>query len=139
LWLDFDIWDSEVVSVKIAVLIARILLGLIFFVFGLMNFFPSQLPPGEAGQLLGLMVKHGWFYFIGLLYVIGGLLLLIGRYVPIGLVLLGPIIVIILLYHITFDPKTIGMGVLVAALEVFLIWAYRSHFRALFSSKLELP
>jgi putative oxidoreductase len=126
---------------KIAVLIARILLGLIFFVFGLnffLHFIPSPLPPGDAGVLIGMMFKHGWFYFIGLLYVVGGLLLLIGRYVPIGLVLLGPIIVIILLFHITFDPKTIGMGLFVAALEVFLIWAYRSHFRALFSSKLEL-
>lgn len=125
---------------KIAVLIARIVLGLIFFVFGLnffLHFIPSQLPPGDAGVLIGLMFKYGWFYFIGLLYVVGGLLLLVGRYVPIGLVLLGPIIVIILLFHITFDPKHIGMGLFVAALEIFLIWAYRSHFRALFSSRLE--
>jgi len=127
---------------KIAALIARILLGLVFFVFGLnafLNFIPAQLPPGDAGQLLGLMLKHGWFYFIGLLYVVGGLLLLIGRYVPIGLVILGPIIVIILLFHITFDPKTLGIPLFVAALEIFLIWVYRAHFRALFDSKLEHP
>ena len=126
---------------KIAVLIARLLLGLIFFVFGLnffLHFIPAQLPPGDAGQLMGLMFNHGWFYFIGLLYVVGGLLLLLGRYVPIGLVLLGPILVIILLFHITFDLKHIGMGLFCAAMEIFLIWAYRSHFRALFSSKLEL-
>ncbi len=127
---------------KIAVLIARILLGLVFFVFGLnffLNFIPAQMPPGDAGQLMVLMFKHGWFYFIGLLYVVGGLLVLIGRYVPIGLVLLGPILVIILLYHITFDLQHIGMGLVVAALEIFLIWAYRAHFRALFISKMEHP
>ena len=124
---------------KIAVLIARILLGLVFFVFGLnffLHFMPAQLPPGDAGALIGLMFKHGWFYFIGLLYVVGGLLLIIGRFVPIGLVLLGPIIVIILLYHVTFAPDQIGMALVVTALEVFLIYAYRAHFRPLFHPKL---
>lgn len=124
---------------KIAVLIARILLGLVFFVFGLnvfLHFMPMQLPPGDAGQLMGLMFKHGWFYFTGLLYVVGGLLLLIGRFVPIGLVLLGPIIVIILLFHVTLAPEGIGPGLVVAALEVFLIYAYRAHFRPLFHPKL---
>lgn len=120
---------------KIAVLIARILLGLLFFVFGLnfyFHFIPSPLPPGEAGELIGLMFKHGWFSFFGALYVVGGLLLLIGRFVPIGLVLLGPIIVIILLFHITFLPSGIGPGAFAAILEIFLIYAYRDHFVALF-------
>ncbi|WP_263367149.1 DoxX family protein [Edaphobacter bradus] len=124
---------------KIAVLIARILLGLLFVVFGLnvfRPFMPMQLPPGDAGALLGLMFKHGWFYFIGLLYVVGGLLLLVGRFVPIGLVLLGPILVVILMFHITFAPASIGMGLFCAALEVFLIYACRAHFQALFAPKI---
>ena len=121
---------------KTAVLIARILLGLVFFVFGLnfyLHFIPAQLPPGDAGTLMGLMFKHGWFTFYGLLYVVGGLLILIGRFVPIGLVLLGPIIVNILLFHVTFDLAHIGMGIVVAVLEIFLIYAYREHFRPLFT------
>ena len=120
---------------KIAVLIARILLGLLFVVFGLntfLHFLPMQLPPGDAGELMGLMFKHGWFTFIGLLYVIGGLLLLIGRFVPLGLVILGPIIVIILLFHITLLPQGIGIALVVAAVEIFLIYAYREHFKPLF-------
>ena len=122
---------------KIAVLIARILLGLVFVVFGLNFYFPfmpAQLPPGDAGTLMGLMFHHGWFTFIGLLYVIGGLLVLIGRFVPIGLVLLGPIIVIILLFHITFAPSTIGPGLVVAALEIFLIYAYHDRFRGIYQA-----
>jgi putative oxidoreductase len=121
---------------KIAVLIARILLGLMFLVFGLniyFHFIPMQVPPGDVGTLMGLMFKYGWFTFYGILYVVGGLLLLIGRFVPIALVLLGPIIVNILLFHITFNPSGIGPGLVVAVLEIFLIYAYREHFKALFT------
>ena len=98
---------------KIAVLIARILLGLMFLVFGLnvyFHFIPMQPMPGDMGTLMMLMFSHGWFTFYGLFYVVGGLLILIGRFVPIGLVLLGPIIVNILLFHVTFNPSGIGLG-----------------------------
>jgi len=127
---------------KVAVLIARVLLGLMFVVFGLnvyLNFIPAKLPGGDAGALMGLMFQHGWFSFFGLLYVVGGLLILIGRFVPIGLVLLGPIIVIILLYHVTFDPKGIGPGLLAALLEIFLIYEYRAHFAPLFLANKKEP
>ena len=79
---------------KIAVLIARILLGLMFTVFGLNGFFhflPMQLPPGDAGTLFTIMFKYGWFTFFSLLYVIAGVLLLIGRYIGVALTILGPI------------------------------------------------
>jgi putative oxidoreductase len=121
---------------KIAVVIARVLLGLIFVVFGLniyFNFIPSPPMSGDVGTLMGLMFKHGWFTFYGLLYLVGGLLLLIGRFVPIGLVLLGPIIVNVLLFHLTFNPSGIGPGLLVTVLEIFLIYAYREHFKSLFT------
>jgi uncharacterized membrane protein YphA (DoxX/SURF4 family) len=121
---------------KIAVLIARILLGLMFLVFGLniyFNFIPSPPMSGDVGTLSGLMFKHGWFTFYGILYIVGAVLLLIGRFVPIGLVLLGPIIVNILLFHLTLAPAGIGPGLVVAALEIFLIYAYREHFKALFT------
>lgn len=122
---------------KIAVLIARILLGLMFTVFGLniyFRFIPMQPMPGDIGALMDLMFKHGWFTFYGLFYVVGGLLILIGRFVPIGLVLLGPIIVNILLFHVTLNPSGIGMGLVAALLEIFLIYAYREHFKPLFTA-----
>ncbi|HTD97514.1 MAG TPA: hypothetical protein VK627_11300 [Edaphobacter sp.] len=122
---------------KIAVLIARILLGLVFVVFGLniyFHFIPNQPVPGDAGVLAVLMFQHWWFHFYGVLYLVGGLLLLIGRYVPLGLTLLGPIIVNILLFHITLQPAGIGPGLVCAVLEVFLIYAYRPAFRGIFSA-----
>lgn len=121
---------------KIAVIIARVLLGLMFFVFGLntfLHFMPMQPIPGDAGTLSNVMFAHGWFTFYGVLYVIAGALLLIGRYVPVGLVILGPILVNILLFHITLAPGGIGPGLVVTLLELFLIWAYWPAFRPIFT------
>ena|SRR5271154_4652385 len=126
---------------KIAVLVARILLGLVFFVFGLNNlhpFMPMQTPPGDAGTLSTIMFMHGWITFHGILYVIAGVLLLLGRYVPVALVILGPIIVNILLFHFTLAPTGYAPGLICAFLEIFLIWAYWPAFRAIFTSKMEV-
>ena len=92
---------------KIAALLARLLLGLIFLVFGLNGFlhFIKQPPPtGLALQYMTVMTASHIMSAAFLLQVIGGVLLLVNRFVPIGLVLLGPVIVNILLYHITMAP-----------------------------------
>ncbi|HMH15528.1 MAG TPA: hypothetical protein VK578_20680 [Edaphobacter sp.] len=120
---------------KIATLIARILLGLMFLIFGLNFFFhfiPEPPSTGDAGTLSTIMFTHGWFTFIGALYVIAGILLLIGRFMGIALTILGPIIVVILLFHVTLAPNQIGMALVVAAMVIFLIYAYRHHFREIF-------
>ncbi len=128
-------------AMKKAVVVVRILLGLMFFVFGLngiLHFLPMEMPTGDAGTLMGVMAKSHWMTFVALLQVIGGLLLLVGRYVPLGLVLLAPIIVNILLYHALLDPKGIPAGMVALLLEVFLIWAYRRSFRGLFDAAPEV-
>jgi uncharacterized membrane protein YphA (DoxX/SURF4 family) len=125
---------------KIAVVIARILLGLVFLVFGLnfyFHFIPQQTLPGDAGALGALLFQHGWFLFFGVLYVVAGLLLLVGRFVPLALVLLGPIIVNILLFHITLAPAGIGPGLVCAVLEIFLIYAYWPAFAGIVRSHAE--
>jgi putative oxidoreductase len=124
---------------KIAVIIARILLALPFLIFGLNNFFhfiPMPPPPGDAGILLGIMYTRGWLIFHGLLFVIAAVLLLVGRYVPVALVILGPIIVNILLFHLTLAPSGIGPGLVCAVLEVFLIYAYWPAFQGIFTPKM---
>ena len=116
---------------KIAVLIARILLGLVFTAFGVntfLYFLPMPPPAGDAGMFAGLLFKYGWFAFIAVLYIVAGVLLLLGRYIGVALTILGPIIVVILLFHITMNPKGIGLALFVAVLEVFLIYAHWHHF-----------
>ncbi len=124
------------------VLIARILLGLLFFVFGLnglLHFLPMHPAPGDAGMLGAIMARHGWLQFVSVLQVIGGLLLLVGRYVPLGLVILTPIIVNILLFHLLLTGGSeIAPGGIAAILDLFLLWAYRRSFRGLFDAAPEV-
>jgi putative oxidoreductase len=122
---------------KIAVLIARILLGLVFLVFGLNNFFhfmPNPPIPGDAGVFANILYSHGWLTFHGILYTIAGILLLIGRYVPVALVILGPILVNVLMFHLTLTGGAgIGPGLVCSLLEIFLIWAYWPAFEGIFT------
>lgn len=116
---------------KIVVLIARILLGLVFVVFGLngfLHFMPmGPMPTGNAGQFIGALISSHYFVAVAAVQVIGGAFLLIGRYVPLGLVLLGPVIVNILLYHGFMFPKGIGLALLVAVLWFVVAYSRREN------------
>jgi len=120
---------------KIATVIARVLLGLIFVFFGsniFLHFIPMPpLPATLAGDFSKALMQSHYIYVVGLLQVIGGLLLLIGRYVPLGLTLLGPVIVNILLFHILLQPSGLPMAIIVAVLALFLLWRYRTNFAGL--------
>ncbi|PYX85410.1 MAG: hypothetical protein DMG70_03705 [Acidobacteria bacterium] len=120
---------------KIATLIARILLGLIFFVFGLnafLHFLPAILPSGPAGQFLSLLIQSHYVLFIGAVQLVGGALLLANRYVPLALTLLGPVIVNILLYHLLLFHAGAGLAILVMVLWGFLFFRHRQYFSSLF-------
>lgn len=126
---------------KIAVAIARVLLGLVFLVFGFNNlhpFMPMQQMPGDAGTFATIMFVHGWVVFHGVLYVIAGVLLLVGLYVPVALVILGPILVNILIFHFTLAPVGYAPGLICSLLEIFLIYAYWPAFRGIFTKKMDV-
>jgi uncharacterized membrane protein YphA (DoxX/SURF4 family) len=133
---NFDIGISNQarhhIRMKIATIIARVLLGLVFVVFGsnaFLHFIPMGSPPqGLAGEYLHAFFASGYVYAIGGLQVIGGLLLLIGRFVPLGLTILGAIIVNIWLFHILMAPEGFGPAIVVTVLELFLVWRYRDAF-----------
>ena len=121
---------------KIIVTIARVLLGLMFVVFGsniFLHFIPMPPPHPEtlAGKYTIALFVSRYLYVVGLLQVAGGALLLLGRYVPLGLTLLGPVIVNIALFHIFLDPEGLPIAVIVSALALFLLWAYRGAFAGL--------
>ncbi len=120
---------------KYAIIIARVLLGLVFVVFGsnaFLHFIPMPPMQGQAGAFIGALVSSGYIYPIATLQVVGGLFLLIGRFVPLGLTLLGPVIVNIVLYHIFLDPSGLAMACVISILALFLLWVYRYRFPAIF-------
>ena len=127
---------------KIGVLISRILLGLLFFIFGLndfLNFIPvPPMPPSDGLTFATILMTHHYMAFVGGLMVIAGALLLVGRFVPLALVILGPILVNILLYHFLLNQSGAIIGIVATLLEVFLIWAYRLSFRGLFDAAPEV-
>jgi len=80
------------------------------------------------------MQSH-YIYFVAALQVAGGVLLLAGRYVPLGLTLLGPVIVNILLYHLLMDPKGLPMAFVVTVLWGIVAFRNRQYFSGLFAQK----
>ena len=118
---------------KYALIACRILLGLGFFIFGangLLHFLPMPpMPPGDAATWSTIMASHHWMTFIAVVQLISGLLLLVNRFVPLALMLLAPILVNILLFHLLLEGGIgIGAGIFCAVLEVVLLVAYRRNF-----------
>jgi putative oxidoreductase len=124
---------------KILALIARILLGLMFLVFGangFLNFIPQPpMPDTPATRFAMLLMTTHYMYFVCAIMVVSGLLFLIGRYVPLALVLIGPVIVNILLYHLLLAPATIAPGLVVTVLWFIIFFHVRSAFAGIFQAK----
>ena len=122
---------------KTATLIARILLGVIFVVFGLngfLQFLPMPPMPQPAGAFFGALNATG--YMVPLIFgwqIVGGALLLVGV-VPLALLILAPVVVNIVAFHLYLAPDGLGLALVVVALETFLAWAHRDALRPLFTS-----
>jgi hypothetical protein len=119
---------------KIATIIARVLLGLMFVVFGsngFLHFIPTPPMEGPSAAFIGAMADTGYLKAIAAIQVIGGAILLVGRYVPLGLTLLGPVIVNILFFHIFIDRSGLLIALVVSALALFLLWRNRTAFAGL--------
>lgn len=121
---------------KYIIIIVRVLLGLLFVVFGsngFLHFIPMPPMQGQAGAFIGALASSGYLYVIAGLQVVGGLCLLIGsRFLALGLTLLGPVIVNIALYHIFLDQNGLPMAAVISVLSLFLLWVYRYKFPAIF-------
>ena len=121
---------------KIVTLIARSFLGLIFVVFGLngfLNFLSmGPMPTGLAGQFMGALFLSHYYWVVAALQVVGGALLLVNRFVPLAIVLLGPVIVNIICYHVFLNPSGAVPAAVVTALWLIVFYGNRQHFAGLF-------
>jgi putative oxidoreductase len=119
---------------------ARILLGLMFTVFGL-NGFLSFIPnppviPQLAGMFFGAMVQSHFSYFVFGVQLICGLLLLVNRYVPLAVVTLAAVLANIIAFHITMWPASLVPMPVVATLLWFAVaWQVRDRLRPLFIAR----
>jgi putative oxidoreductase len=120
--------------------IARYLAGVIFLVMGLngfLNFIPLPPPGGLAGQFMGALYASHYLWVIFAFQVIGGLLLLVNRYVPLAAALLAPVIVNILTFHVLMAPAGLPLALFVAILWVAIFIDVRPAFSGLFQSRLQ--
>jgi putative oxidoreductase len=118
--------------------ILRSLLGLIFLVFGLnllLHFLPNPEEPQAAADFLSGLFRSGYLLpLLGVTQAVAGALLLTGVMVPFALVLLAPVIVNILMFHLFLAPAGLPIALVVVAFEVILAWMHRDAFAPLFFS-----
>jgi putative oxidoreductase len=128
------------IQMKIASLSARILLGVIFFIFGLNGFVHFiTIPPveGIASQFMGALFLSHYLAFIFFLELLGGTLLLVNFFVPLALVVLGPIVVNIIFFHALMAPGGVPRSLVVAFLWLVVAWFHRRYFTGIFVVKAE--
>jgi putative oxidoreductase len=126
--------------VKIASLIARLLMGLTFFVFGLngfLRFIPAPPPTGLAGQFAGILFTSHLYVVIFAVQVIGGLLLLVNRFVPLALIILGPVIVNIFFFHLFMAPSGLPLAIVVVALWVIVAMRNKKYLAGILTYRTE--
>ena len=111
--------------------VVRVLLGALFVFSGSNKVVPFMaLPPmPEAGtSFLAALAATGYFLpLLGIVEVASGLALIAGRFVPLALVVLAPIVVNIGFFHAVLAPSA-GSVVMIVGAELFLAWHYRAAF-----------
>ena len=124
--------------------VARVFLGLIFFVFGLNGFLhfipnPTEALPDRAAAFLGGLMGTGYLFpLLKGVEVTAGFMLLSNRFVPLALALLAPIIVNIVAFHTLLVPSGVAIALVVLVLEVFLAWSYREVYRPMLTARVRL-
>ncbi|HEY0780041.1 MAG TPA: hypothetical protein VGD56_18900 [Gemmatirosa sp.] len=124
---------------RIASTIARYLLGLIFTVFGLngfLHFLPQPPMTGPAGQYFVVLATTNYLILVFAIQLACGLLFLAGRYVPLALTLVAPVIVNILMFHALMNPSGIIPGLIVAVCWSLVFARVRHAFDGIFAPRM---
>ena len=123
---------------KIAALIARLLLGLMFVVFGangFLNFMHMPpMPPSTATTFVMILMSTHYMPIVSGIQLIGGALLLVNKFVPLGLTLLGPVIVNIFLFHALMEPKGLPTAMIVVVLWAVEFWYHKKAFAGILAA-----
>ena len=124
---------------KIAMIIVRTLLGLLFLFASVTYFLNLISPPEMTGNNKlfneGLAASGYFFTLLKLTELVCAILLLTGRFVPLALVVLSPIVINILMVHIFLVPEALVLAIFVVLAMIFLAYCYRDAFKPLLTSK----
>lgn len=118
---------------------ARLFLGLVFTVFGLnffLHFLPTPPPPPRAAAFAGALFSSGYLFpLLKTVEVAAGLALLFGRFVPLALAVLAPIVINVVGFHLFLAPSGMGLALVILAAETYLAWAYRAAFAPMLQAR----
>lgn len=116
--------------------VLQLVLAMVLLVFGtnkFFNFLPMPPMEGGAGEFMGALFKTGYFFpLLAVVETVTGLLLLFNKWKGLALVMLVPVSINILLFHIFLSPAGIGPGALVAILNGVLIYNNWNKYKVLF-------
>ncbi|MSR88340.1 MAG: DoxX family membrane protein [Candidatus Margulisbacteria bacterium] len=119
--------------------VARVLLGLVFLVFGLngfFNFLPISPMPERAASFEIALMQSGYFLpMLKSIEVLSGALLVLGLYAPLCIVMLFPIVINIFLFHFFMAPEGLPMAIGILVVELYLIYSYREAFKGILEAK----
>jgi uncharacterized membrane protein YphA (DoxX/SURF4 family) len=121
---------------KIATIIVRVLLGLVF-IFASMSFFLKLAPePVTTGDFkafqIGLVASS---YLIPLakgIELLCGLLFLVGKYVTLANIVILPVTLNILMINYFMSPETLPIAIALFLGNLFLIYSYRENYKTVF-------
>ncbi|MDA8596626.1 DoxX family membrane protein [Flavobacteriaceae bacterium] len=118
-------------------MVLRLLLGLVMLVFGLnkfLLFIEMPAPPDDAGAFYGAMAATGYlFSLVAITEIAVGVMLLLDKWSNFALVLIAPVSVNIVLFHIFLDPMGGMVGFLLAIINILLIWDRWDAYKSLFN------
>ena len=127
---------------RYATIVTRVLIGLLFTTTGLNGFLmfmpapdPSTMAPAGVAFSAALYATGYMLQLASGVQLLAGLLLISGRYVPLALALLAPMVVNIFLFHVFLEPANIELAIIVVVAEIGLAWAYRDKFRPILQAR----
>jgi uncharacterized membrane protein YphA (DoxX/SURF4 family) len=119
--------------------VARILMGALLLFSGLNAFFqfvPMPPMPPAAGAFVGALAAAGYFFpMLKGLEIVAGVLLVSGRFVPLALTVLAPILVNVVAFHAALAPAGLAVPLVLVAIEIYLAWTHRAAFAPLLRAK----
>jgi len=114
----------------------RVILAIALLFFGankLFEFIPLYKLPSQATSFMESLQSSGYvIYVVAILEMVIGLMLLFKKWVPFALILLAPISLNILLFHLFLDVSDVWVAILIVSFNVILIYKYWKAYRPLF-------
>ncbi len=119
------------------ILIVAILLGAMMVNSGLNKFFhymPMPEMSAPAATFMGALAAAGWFFpLVALVEIVGGLLLAIPKTQALGAIVLFPVVIGIVLFHLFLDPPTVVMSLIMLAILFIIIAQNRLKYMPMIS------